>query len=316
MFLPEYSITPKLLKSIAAIEYAKAVIENTTIPHTSENQIKQKCMVNFVNNMLQQVGLSKDQEIIKKHINNTNTTNDSTIKTIIQLVESAETVVDSVWINEKTISDGFLSVVGEKYYRNTTEHKEPPAEEILARMVELFDWLNSADATDTHPIIKTGILVAQIEYIKVFQRLNAWFEMYAALVLLKSSGYNMRDYLYPGTANQKPSDFGYMQEEDMTAWLEYFTQKTAYETESVKENVKLLEKEMKLNKSGLTNTLDEREQKILEYLHDYKYIQNKDFDKLFPTISEDSVLRTLKKLVEKNIVIKKGSTKSSRYELT
>ncbi len=294
----------------------KAIIENTTIPHKCEAQIKQKGMINFINNMLLQVGLSKDAETIKKYVNNTNTTSDATIKTITQLVESADTVVDSVWINEKTISESFLNVIGDRYYRNSTTNKEPPAEEILARMVELFDWLNSADATDTHPIIKTGILVAQIEYIKVFQRLNAWFETYVALVLFKSSGYNMRDYLYPGTANQKPSDFGYPQEEDMTAWLEYFSQKTAYEAEIVKDNIKLLEKEMKFNKTGITDQLDDREQKIVEYLHDYKFIQNKDFSKIFPNISEDSVLRSLKKLADKNIVIKKGSTKSSRYELT
>jgi len=50
-------------------------------------------------------------------------------------------------------------------------------------------------------------------------------------------------------------------------------------------------------------------------LQDYGMIQNKDFPNLFPNISEDTVLRELKKLLEKDLIVKKGKTKSSRYEL-
>jgi len=45
-------------------------------------------------------------------------------------------------------------------------------------------------------------------------------------------------------------------------------------------------------------------------------MQNKDFPKLFPGVSEDSILRDIKVLLNQGIVVKTGSTKSSMYELS
>ena len=50
-------------------------------------------------------------------------------------------------------------------------------------------------------------------------------------------------------------------------------------------------------------------------MQDYGVLQNKDFSRIFPDISEDTVLRDLKSLIDAGIVQKTGSTKSSRYEL-
>jgi hypothetical protein len=40
MFIPELTITPKILRNISAFEYAKAVIENTVILPTWEKQLQ------------------------------------------------------------------------------------------------------------------------------------------------------------------------------------------------------------------------------------------------------------------------------------
>jgi DeoR/GlpR family transcriptional regulator of sugar metabolism len=61
--------------------------------------------------------------------------------------------------------------------------------------------------------------------------------------------------------------------------------------------------------------VSERQERIIEYLQDYGMLQNKDFPRIFPNISEDTVLRDLKVLIDMGIIQKTGSTKSSRYVL-
>jgi len=59
--------------------------------------------------------------------------------------------------------------------------------------------------------------------------------------------------------------------------------------------------------------LTDRQIKIIEYLQEIGYRQNKSFSTLFTDISEDSVLRDVQDLTKKGIIKKVGSTKSARY---
>ena len=59
--------------------------------------------------------------------------------------------------------------------------------------------------------------------------------------------------------------------------------------------------------------LTERQAKIVEYIQNVGYLQNQQFKELFPTVSEDTVLRDIKELVNNNLIKKVGSTKSARY---
>ena len=59
--------------------------------------------------------------------------------------------------------------------------------------------------------------------------------------------------------------------------------------------------------------LTERQIKIIEYMQQIGYLQNKAFDSLFPMVSEDTVLNELKGLISQGIVKKSGSTKGAKY---
>ena len=62
-------------------------------------------------------------------------------------------------------------------------------------------------------------------------------------------------------------------------------------------------------------SLNERQIKIVEYIENTGFFTNKSFKELFPMISEDTVLRDLKDLIEKGIIKKEGVTKAARYIL-
>ena len=55
--------------------------------------------------------------------------------------------------------------------------------------------------------------------------------------------------------------------------------------------------------------------KIVEFIQENGFLQNKSFFELFPMISEDTVLRELKDLIKKGIIKKEGTTKGVHYVL-
>ncbi len=105
------------------------------------------------------------------------------------------------------------------------------------------------------------------------------------------------------------------EDNDYTQWIEYFSEAFATQASTAQEKVKLLAKDTKVAKASGRNKLSPRQERIVEHLQDYGLLQNSDFTKLFPEKSGDSILRDLKALLDKGIVKKMGSTKSSRYEL-
>ncbi|EKD67424.1 MAG: hypothetical protein ACD_48C00416G0001 [uncultured bacterium] len=104
---------------------------------------------------------------------------------------------------------------------------------------------------------------------------------------------------------------------NMTHWLEYFIEGLAIELTRIKEKVKSLSTDLKIKKSmgGQQLALSERQIKIVEFIQENGFLQNKAFFELFPMISEDTVLRELKDLMKKGILQKQGSTKGVRYTL-
>jgi predicted HTH transcriptional regulator len=104
---------------------------------------------------------------------------------------------------------------------------------------------------------------------------------------------------------------------NLTPWLEYFCEGLAIELTRIKDKIKTLSTDLKLKKSlgGQPLALTERQIKVIEFVQENGFLQNKSFFELFPMISEDTVLRELKDLIKKGIVKKEGTTKGVRYVL-
>jgi Fic family protein len=102
---------------------------------------------------------------------------------------------------------------------------------------------------------------------------------------------------------------------NVTGWLEYFSEGLAIELTRVKEKVLTLSRDVKLKEElgGQQMMLTPRQIKIMEYIQQTGFLQNKSFFELFPMVSEDTVLRELKDLLTKGIIKKEGITKGARY---
>lgn len=205
----------------------------------------------------------------------------------------------------------------------------PPAAEVPYLLEDLINWINSEESRQMHPVIKAGIVHYELSRIHPFVEGNGRCARAVATLILFLEGYDIRklfsleeyfdsDPLNYYTTLQTVSNQLVLDtnERDLTPWLEYFTEGVAIELNKVKERVKRISTDARVkDKLGEQVTLNERQMIIMEYLHRHKQIQNKDFRKIFPDYSDDTVLREIKFLKQKGLMKKIGGTKNAVYTL-
>jgi len=323
MFLPEYTITNKTLQHISQIEFARAIIENTAILPNWEKQLKKEARIREISGSLRFLGQNINQEDIKKYIDGIKQPNSQMLglNETLNFIEGGISVGD---IDEKSIKELYKRATGSQstgIYRKRKAENTTHPEEILAEMVEFMDWYHSLDAKETHPVILAGILYSRLETIVPFEQINFIITNLVTRKALRNSGYGIKDFycleewFYKSKGQYERLLYSVHHEQEYTEWLEYFTESLSIELSNIKEKVILLARDTKIAKASGRIKLSDRQERIIEHLQDYGLLQNKDFPRVFPGVSEDSILRDLKILINKDIVVKSGSTKSSRYEL-
>lgn len=329
MFVPEYTITPGILQNIANIEYNRSYIENTVILPNFTDKLEKEAMLDYIVHSYKFYGEKINPEHIKKSLNMLDETKNSKVKNLMESLVLTEEISSTYELEENNLKEIHQIVARDLIsrwqagkYRSAKLLNKTDPEEILAEMTELLDWYNGLDAMDTSAVIVSGILKGQLETIFPFEQLNFIVANLASRVILYHKNYQMSRYIFMESYyNQSKKDYEYNllsilnEEGDFTTWLEYYTEGLSTQVATVAEKVKLYAKDTKLAKVSGRVYFTKRQEKIIEYLQDYGLLQNKQFSSLFPKISEDTVLRDLKKLIDASVVVKRGSTKLSRYEL-
>lgn len=344
MFNPTFNITNKTLNNISKIEAAEEVIRHSPLLPLWEKQFKEDAIVrsayhgtHIEGNMLKQdeakdVLLGKDvlgrprdiQEIIN-------------YRKVIELIdEEAQKKIDKITEQlikklHRTITTKILSPEQAGEYRlkqvvirNSSNGEitfKPPAPmEVPFLMREFVYWINKENADEIHPVLRAGIVHHELVRIHPFIDGNGRVARVLASLILLLGGYDIRRFFsleeyYDRDAVVYYEHLGKATAGDLTSWLEYFTYGAAIEFTKTKEKILKLSKDVKLKErmGGKQIFLTERQIKIIEYIQEVGYLQNKSFSTLFSDISEDSVLRDVQDLIKKGIIKKVGSTKSARY---
>ncbi len=344
MFAPSYTITNKILQNIAKIEATEEVIKHSPLLPLWEKQFKEDAVVRSVyhgthieGNRLHKddaknVLLGKDvigrprdiQEVIN-------------YRRVIELIdEEARRKIDKITeilIKKlhRTIADKILSPDQAGEYRlkqvvirnsqtGEVTFRPPPPMEIPFLMREFVYWINREDKEQIHPVLKAGIAHHELVRIHPFIDGNGRIARALATLILFLGGYDIRRFFsleeyYDKDAASYYANLQKASSGDLSAWLEYFTYGAAVEFEKIKEKILKLSKDVKLKEKfgGQQIYLTERQIKIVEYVQEVGYLQNKAFLSLFNDISEDTVLRDLQDLIKKGLIKKVGSTKSARY---
>lgn len=325
MFLPEYTVTNKILRNIATVEYAKALAENTPILPTLEESIQKEASYEVVKAVCAELGKEFGDNQIKMALDGLLQIAPCDLANIVKAVTMSFSEQEEY--SNTCLKRLYQTILGlddsdKAPYRSQKVAKYLEPEEILAALVELMDWCQSVDALETHPVIFAGVLRARLEVIAPFEGINSVVSNLFTRMALRWRGYGVKGFLkYEGRFiadkqwYQRATYSIFKDEGDYTYWLEYFSEALSYDAMDIKEKVMLGEKRTKTAVAqGLTD-LTERQERIVHFLANYGTMVNKDFSTLFPSVSEDSVLRDLKTLIDKGVVVKVGSTKSSKYKL-
>ena len=344
MFNPAFNITNKTLNNISKIEAAEEVIRHSPLLPLWEKKFKEDAIVrsayhgtHIEGNILKQdeakdVLLGKDvlgrprdiQEIInyRKVIELIYEEGQKKIDKITeQLIKKLLRIITSKILNLEQAGEYRLKQV---VIRNSSSGEitfRPPAPmEVPFLMREFVYWMNRENADEIHPVLRAGIAHHELVRIHPFIDGNGRVALVLASLILLLGGYDIRRFFsleeyYDRDAVIYYEHLGKATAGDLTAWLEYFTYGAAIEFTKTKEKILKLSKDVKLKErmGGKQIFLTERQIKIIEYIQEVGYLQNKSFGTLFPAISEDSVLRDVQDLIKKGIIKKVGSTKSARY---
>jgi Fic family protein len=345
MFSPNFTITNKILKAMGIIEAAKEVIENAPLVPAWEAKFREDALVRTVHHgthiegnelsfteaerLLAGAKIVGRERDIQEVLNYRNVlkfiegfekpeVTEETLKHIHELTVHRILPDEAVGIYRKTQVVVKNSQTGEVTFR------PPPAVEVPFLIASFLQWLNLSGPDELHVVLKAGIAHYEIVRIHPFLDGNGRVGRAAATMVLFKAGYDIKRFFSleehydrePLSYYEALQSVG-KQSGNLTNWLEYFSEGLAIELTRIKDKIKSLSTDLKIKKSlgGQPLALSERQIKIVEFVQENGFLQNKSFFELFPMISEDTVLRELKDLMKKGIVKKEGTTKGVRYIL-
>ncbi|MBI3397056.1 Fic family protein [Candidatus Woesebacteria bacterium] len=349
MYSPKYTVSNKILKNIGVIEGSKEVIENAPLVPSYERQFQSDAIIRTVyhgthieGNDLTLVQTKKVLEgenvygrprDIQEVINYRSVTqlldelvykrgeyDPNMLKDIHRLTVDKIVTPDKIGVFRST------QVVIKEEGSGKIVFQPPPAIEVPYLIEDYFTWLNSPESSEIHPIIRAGITHYLLVAIHPFVEGNGRTVRAFTMLVLMREGYDIKKFFsmeehfdndpasyyssFATVDKQSPN----IEARDLTSWLEYFTQTVAVELSKIKEKVRKLSLDTRLRvKFGEQISLSERQMRLVEYLSDQGSGGMQELKKILPMVSEDTVLRDLKDLLEKDIIKKVGSTKAARY---
>lgn len=349
MLTPKYTITNKILNNIGQIEAAKEVIESAPLVPSFEKQFQSDAVVRTVHHgthiegndltLMQTKKILEGEAVVARARDIQEVVNYRNVVGLLDelafkrggyesamLIDIQKVSVDKVVPPEKMGSFRKSQVVIKNEETGDIILRPPSFVEVPFLIDEFLAWLNSPETKDIHPILLAGIAHYILVAIHPFVEGNGrTARAFATLVLIKT-GYDIKKFFSieerfdedPGAYyeafalvdRQSPD----IRQRDITPWLEYFTSVVGVELAKIKEKVKKLSLDSRLKiKIGSQVALSERQMRLVEYLSDRGGAGMKELRAVLKMVSEDTILRDLRDLVEKGIIKKEGSTKASRY---
>ncbi len=346
MFQPKYTITNTLLNRIARIEASVEVIHQAPVVPLWEKEFRQDAIVRQVHHGTHiegnQLGLQDAKDVllgkdvvgrprdIQEVIN---------FRRVIEIIDDDfergvgkitemlilklhRTLMDKILPPELCGAYRTKQVIIKNSHTGEVTFRPPEPVKVPFSMDEFVYWLNSTPKDILHPVLKAGIAHYEMARIHPFVDGNGRVSRIVATLILVLGGYDMRRFFSLEEFYDKDSESYYKALQsasggDLTQWLEYFVFGAAVEFDRVREKILKLSQDVKLKSKmgGRQIYLTERQIKLVEYITDVGYVQNKMFSMLFPDVSDDTVLREVNELIEKGLIRKVGSTKGARYEI-
>lgn len=351
MYNPRYTITNTILKNVGLVEAAREVIENAPLIPSWEAKFRDEARLKAAHygtalegndltfNEAKMVMEGRESEVVAKERDVQEVINYRKVLDFIGsntdsvygqdlLLQVHRLVTDKLISDEKSGRFRDTQVVLKNSVTGEIGFRPPAASEVPFLVDDFLGWLNNDDAKKQHPVIRAGITHYVLAAVHPFVEGNGRTARALATLVLFMEGYDIKRFFaleeyfdknaqdYFGSLMQVSNQSVKLEERDLTPWLEVFTQALAVELSRIKETIKQLSVDLQIKaRQGRQVVLSERQTKLVEYLNSNGELTMKEAKGMLPMVSEDTILRDLKDLMEKSVVGKKGSTKAAKYIL-
>lgn len=225
-------------------------------------------------------------------------------------------------LGEKLVPSVNLGVYRQTNKSEVVDSFSPLAVEIPFQMEDLFGWFGSIGKHDIHPVLKAGTMFFELVRISPFESNNLLTTFCFTHLILSSEGYQFRQLWSPEEEILKNKEsFTFALDSvvrnggDLTIWIEHFSRWVEEAVEKTKTKVLNLVGDTPMFKSdgGRVISLSEREIAIMEEMTIRNEMTIKEIRSILPMVSDDTILRDLKDLMNKKLIRKKGKTKGALY---
>lgn len=342
MYQPHFTITNSVLRNIGSIEAAREFIEHSPLLPSWEKKFQDEATVRSVHfgthiegnelSLLQVQKVLDGEQVVARERDVQEVIN---YRKVIDYIEKRkeDTVTEEVLVElHRLVVDKILEEQNTGVYRNRevvirnsitgdVVFRPPKAVEVPWQVSALVEFIQKD--TEIHPVLKSGIVHYEFVRIHPFVDGNGRTGRALSTLVLFQSGYDIRQFFsLEEHFDRSPEEYYKALQSveesrgDLTRWIDYFTTCLAAEIDKVKQRVEKISRDVKFKRQlGGQVMLSDRQVKIIEYINEVGFLENKAYSTLFPMVSEDTVLREVQDLVKKGILRKQGKTKGVKYFL-
>lgn len=338
MYLPRFTLTPKIASNLEQIGQVLGFFKTITIPKEFKQEYIDQVATEIIHastaiegNTLTkaQVGqvimgkpvtaIKKDVQEVKNYLH--------ILKTIGQTAENFDKYSEALIkdIHLKLLTGVKDNLAGRYRTIEVTvgDYLPPSFNTIPTLMQEFINWLNSPEPPFNSPLIYAGILHYRFVAIHPFEDGNGRTTRILTTLYLMKNGYDITDtfaldsyynrepkeyYAALASVDQQRSEEG---EPDLTYWLEYFT--TGILTEAVRAQSNVTE----LLQKHITQPihLSSTQKLLLKISNQNQTTQMSDYLKAV-SLSQRGIFKALQQLIKGNLIKQHGELKGTYYTIT
>ncbi len=349
MYAPKFVISNRILKNIGSIEASKEIIESAPLVPSFEKQFQSDAAIRTIHHgthiegndltLYQTKKILEGQEVYGRARDIQEIINYRNVMTLLDelaakrggyeitmLTDIHRATVERIVVPEKVGVLRSVEVVIKEEGSGKVIFQPPASHEVPYLLEDFFAWLNDPGAREIHPILRAGIAHYILVTIHPFIEGNGRTVRAFATLILMREGYDVKKFFsieehfdqdlagYYDAFMQVDKQSPNIGSRDITPWLDYFTGVVAIELTKIKDKVRKLSIDSRLKvKFGEQVSLSERQMRLIEYISDQGSGGMGELKRVLPMVSEDTILREVRSLMEKGIIKKVGSTKASKY---
>ncbi len=345
MFSPEYIITNKTLSNLIGIEVAGKVISLAPLQTEWEGRLRQEALIKNIFSLARFVGNALSIDDVAKIVKDEPSRDDKAgvvasrigvigkekdIQQILNLLNATRLVEQLAYLagkfkqgdfGEKDLSQIHL-LMGERLMEPKDMGKFRDHVEVPFQIEDLFGWYKNVGKNEIHPVNKAGVMFYELQRINPFQDNNLSTALLFFQLTLLTEGYGLKRIWSFNEEVLKSADvfkisFDSVERNGgaLTVWLEFLTRCLSDSAEKAQTKVLNLVGEAPIFKSdgGKAISLTERQIVIMEEMTLKNEMTIKEIRSILPMVSDDTILRDLKGLIDKKLLRKKGKTKGALY---